>query len=112
FQAELSSAPPQRPQRSDLNLMRELLCFHPGLRMKQHSKLSDLLSALAEPVRLRLMLVLEQEELSVGELTDVVQLPQSTTSRHLKVLGDAGLLLRRAVGPAMLYKLVLDDLAP
>src|SRR5438552_2250987 len=76
------------------------------------SSLSGLLSALAEPVRLRLMLVLEREELSVGELADVVQLPQSTTSRHLKVLGDAGLLKRRAAGPATIFKLVLDDLAP
>ena len=74
--------------------------------------LSALLSALAEPVRLRLMLVLEQEELSVGELADVVQLPQSTTSRHLKVLGDAGLLKRRSAGPATIFKLVLDDLPP
>src|SRR5207253_732557 len=60
----------------------------------------------------RLMLVLEQQELSVGELTDVVQLPQSTTSRHLKVLGDAGLVKRWPEGPATIFKLVLDDLAP
>ena len=76
------------------------------------NRLSDLLSALSEPVRLRLMLVLEREELSVGELAAVVQLPQSTTSRHLKVLGDAGLLRRRTAGPATFFKLTLDDVAP
>ena len=78
----------------------------------QEPKISTVLSALAESVRLRLLLVLEQEELLVGELANVVQLPQSTTSRHLKVLADAGLLKRRQAGPATLFKLVLDDLAP
>jgi ubiquinone/menaquinone biosynthesis C-methylase UbiE/DNA-binding transcriptional ArsR family regulator len=71
----------------------------------------DLLSALSEMVRLRILRLLEAEELSVGEVARVVQLPQSTVSRHLKVLGDAGCLVRRAAGPAMLYRLVLDDLS-
>lgn len=54
--------------------------------------------------------MLEAEELSVGEVAKVVQLPQSTVSRQLKVLAEAGWLARRAAGPATLYKLVLDDL--
>jgi ArsR family transcriptional regulator len=78
----------------------------------QKPSISATLSALAEPVRLRLLLTLEREELLVGELAKVIQLPQSTTSRHLKVLADAGLLKRRQAGPATLFKLVLDDLAP
>jgi SAM-dependent methyltransferase len=73
--------------------------------------LTELLAALAEMIRLRLLRLLEAEELSVGEVAKVVQLPQSTVSRHLKVLSDAGWLARRAAGPAMLYRLVLDDLS-
>lgn len=70
----------------------------------------DLLATLSEMVRLRMLRLLETEELSVGEMARVVQLPQSTVSRHLKVLSDGGWLVRRAAGPAMLYRLVLDDL--
>jgi ArsR family transcriptional regulator len=73
------------------------------------------LAALSDPVRLRLMRLLEREELSVGEIARVLQLPQSTVSRHLKVLadtssGDGSWLVKRADGTAGLYRLVLDDL--
>lgn len=71
----------------------------------------ELLASLADAVRLRILRVLEQEELSVGEIASVVQLPQSTVSRHLKVLSDHQWLARRNVGPATLYRLVLDDLS-
>ncbi|MBM4191446.1 MAG: winged helix-turn-helix transcriptional regulator, partial [Gemmatimonadetes bacterium] len=48
--------------------------------------LHDRLSALADPIRTRILLVLERHELTVSELRTVLQLPQSTVSRHLKVL--------------------------
>lgn len=56
------------------------------------------LALLAEPIRVRLMALLAAEELSVGELVRVLQLPQSTVSRHLKVLREAGWIRRRADG--------------
>lgn len=71
----------------------------------------ELLASLADAVRLRILRVLEREELSVGEIASVVQLPQSTVSRHLKVLSDHHWLARRNVGPATLYRLVHDDLS-
>ena len=43
---------------------------------------------LADPTRLRLLRLLERHELGVGELCEVLQIPQSTVSRHLKVLTD------------------------
>jgi SAM-dependent methyltransferase len=70
------------------------------------------LSLLAEPVRVRLLRVLEQEELGVGELAAIVQLPQSTVSRHLKALGQAGLVTRRAEGTATWVRMATDALAP
>jgi ubiquinone/menaquinone biosynthesis C-methylase UbiE/DNA-binding transcriptional ArsR family regulator len=73
---------------------------------------ADRLADLGERVRLRLLRVLEREELSVGEVASVVQLPQSTVSRHLKVLGDGQWLAKRTEGTATLYRMVLDDLAP
>lgn len=83
-------------------------------------QLTAQLSALSDPVRLRIMRLLEREELSVGELARVLQLPQSTVSRHLKILSDTpgtatdggGWLARRDHGTATLYHLLLDDLAP
>ena len=48
----------------------------------------DRLSTLADPTRGRILLVLEQHELTVGELCSVLGLPQSTVSRHLRVLND------------------------
>ncbi len=73
---------------------------------------TDRLAALGEMIRLRILRLLEAEELSVGEVAQVVQLPQSTVSRHLKVLADGGWVARRSEGTATLYRLVLDDLAP
>ncbi|MCA9280558.1 MAG: metalloregulator ArsR/SmtB family transcription factor [Phycisphaeraceae bacterium] len=76
------------------------------------NKSADLLSAIAEPIRMRIGRLLEMHELTVGEVAKVVQLPQSTVSRHLKVLADAGWIVRRTEGTAAYYQLTLDDLVP
>lgn len=74
--------------------------------------LPELMHTLADQLRLRLLRVLEMEELAVGEIARVVQSPQSTVSRHLKLLSEAGWLAKRSLGPATQYRLVLDDLPP
>jgi len=58
----------------------------------------DRLSALADLTRSRLLLVLERDALTVGELCQVLRLPQSTVSRHLKLLSDEGWITARAEG--------------
>lgn len=68
------------------------------------------LTLLADPVRTRLLLVLDGQTLSVSELCDVLQLPQSTISRHLKTLSDGGWAQVRREGTSRLYSLVADDL--
>ena len=68
------------------------------------------LAALADPIRARLLLSLERHELGVGELCRVVQLPQSTVSRHLKTLGDEGWVQARAEGTSRRYRLAQDGL--
>jgi SAM-dependent methyltransferase len=65
----------------------------------------DHLSALADVTRDRLLLLLELQELTVGELCAVLQLPQSTVSRHLKALSDAGWVTSRAEGTSRLYSM-------
>jgi ArsR family transcriptional regulator len=62
------------------------------------------LAALADPTRSRLLLLLEQQSLSVTELCAILQLPQSTVSRHLKVLGEEGWVLVRAEGASRVYR--------
>ena len=59
----------------------------------------------ADPGRLRLLLLLEQEELSVAELQDIVGKPQSQVSTHLAQLKQAGLVADRRTGKNAFYKL-------
>lgn len=64
----------------------------------------DRLSALGDENRLRILALLGQNEFTVGDLTLVLQLPQSTVSRHLKVLADDGWLRWRADGTSRHYR--------
>jgi ArsR family transcriptional regulator len=66
------------------------------------------ISALADPIRARLLLALESQELTVGELMSVLQLPQSTVSRHLKTLAEQGWIAKRAEGTRHFYRQNLD----
>lgn len=70
------------------------------------------MSSLADATRLRLLALLVEQELGVSDLCDVVQLPQSTVSRHLKILADEGWAIRRRQGTTNLYHVVLDELDP
>jgi ArsR family transcriptional regulator len=59
----------------------------------------------ADPGRLRLLLLLEQEELSVAELQTIVGKPQSQVSTHLAQLKQAGLVADRRTGKNAFYRL-------
>jgi ArsR family transcriptional regulator len=65
-------------------------------------------SALADPTRCRMLLLLDRHELTVSELCSVLQLPQSTVSRHLKTLSDADWVASRRDGTSRYYALALD----
>lgn len=67
-----------------------------------------LFKCLSESLRLRLVAVLAREELNVNELTGVLQVPQSTLSRHLAVLREADLLTTRRQGTMGYYRLAAD----
>src|SRR5260221_871989 len=70
----------------------------------------DHLASLADTTRSRILLLLDRHELTVSELCSVMQLPQSTVSRHLKALADAGWVGARAEGTSNLYAMTRDDL--
>ena len=70
------------------------------------SALAQAFKALGDPVRLRLFhLLAGHDELCVCHLTAALALPQSTVSRHLGVLRQAGLVRARRAGKWMHYRL-------
>ncbi|MFC7536642.1 ArsR/SmtB family transcription factor [Sphingomonas sp. GCM10030256] len=60
--------------------------------------LAELFQALADPTRLRILALLREMELSVGELAQVLGQSQPRVSRHIKILTDARLVERRKEG--------------
>lgn len=73
------------------------------------SAIFDDLTALADATRSRMLLLLERHELTVSELCAILQLPQSTVSRHLKTLADANWVSSRRDGTSRYYTLALDE---
>jgi ubiquinone/menaquinone biosynthesis C-methylase UbiE/DNA-binding transcriptional ArsR family regulator len=73
----------------------------------------DHLASLADTTRSRILFLLDRRELTVSELCAVVQLPQSTVSRHLKALADNGWITARAESTSNLYTIAtgLDSAA-
>lgn len=63
----------------------------------------NLLRLLADPTRLRLLFLLEQEELSVAELQDILAMGQSRISTHLAQLKRAGVIADRRAGKNVYY---------
>ncbi|MDB4914724.1 MAG: ycgJ 3 [Gemmatimonadetes bacterium] len=80
--------------------------------MIQARPIFDRLSALADPTRSRLLLLLDRHELTVTELCTALQLPQSTVSRHLKTLSDEEWVTVRAEGTSRRYAMTGTALDP
>lgn len=64
--------------------------------------------ALGEETRLRIVIVLARGELTVSELTQILEQSQPRVSRHVKILADAGILDRHREGAWMFYRLNLQ----
>src|SRR3954462_5522512 len=62
------------------------------------------LRALSDPTRLRIVALLERDELSVNELQEITRLGQSRISTHLGLLQDAGLVQSRREGKRTFYR--------
>lgn len=76
----------------------------------EEPRIFDLLANLADTTRTRLLLVLEGQEFTVGELCTVLQMPQSTVSRHLKVLIEDGWLVAVPDGTSRRYRMAARGL--
>lgn len=66
--------------------------------------LQKILKTLADPTRVRILSLLEREELAVQELMEVLGMAQSRVSRHLGILREAGLLRDRREGTYVFYR--------
>src|SRR5215210_1948802 len=70
----------------------------------------DHMSALSDPIRCRMLLLLEKQELTVTELCAVLQMPQSSVSRHLKTLAEDDWVTSRRDGTSRFYSMPVDEL--
>jgi DNA-binding transcriptional ArsR family regulator len=59
--------------------------------------------ALSEPLRLKLIIALEQGEKTVTELVNATSATQTNVSRHLQTLAKAGVVCRRKDGRSVIY---------
>lgn len=66
---------------------------------------ADLCQAISDPNRILLLYALRAGERNVGELAEAVEVPQSTVSRHLKVLRERRLVATRRRGTSIYYTL-------
>lgn len=62
-------------------------------------------AVLAEPTRLRILGQLRGGERSVGELVDLLSVPQPAVSKHLKVLREAGFVSSRTAAQQRIYQI-------
>ena len=76
--------------------------------MSDVPSLLDSFSVLSDATRCRMLWLLDEQELTVSELCAVLQLPQSTVSRHLKTLADADWVSSRRDGTSRYYALEVN----
>ena len=72
--------------------------------MAEFTKMVQALKAAGEMTRLRLLALLAMGELSVKDLTDILDQSQPRVSRHLKLLSEAGLVMRNVEGAWVFYR--------
>ncbi|MET0702644.1 MAG: metalloregulator ArsR/SmtB family transcription factor [Mycobacterium sp.] len=71
----------------------------------------DILRALAAPVRIAIVLQLQESQRCVHELVDALEVPQPLVSQHLRILKSAGVVAGERSGREVLYRLVDHHLA-
>ena len=62
------------------------------------ARVHDVFAALADPTRVKIMLLIRDLQLSMGELADVLDQSQPRVSRHVRILAEAGLIRRHKEG--------------
>ena len=78
---------------------------NPILRQEIMQLEADFCAALSDPTRIFILYALNERSQNVTELTNELGIPQPTTSRHLKVLRDRGLVFTKRQGTVITYHL-------
>lgn len=84
------------------------ICLYRYMEIQKLPDLVEVLRALAEPTRLRIVEILKVGELTVTELCQVLAMSQPRISRHLRILSEAGLLTRHVEGSWVFYRHATD----
>ena len=71
----------------------------------------EICPALNNPLRMKILYLLREQARSVGELTGEMGIPQSSVSRHLRVLRERGLVIANRQGTTVCYDLAEPELA-
>lgn len=71
----------------------------------------EICPALNHPLRMKILYLLREQARSVGELTGEMGIPQSSVSRHLRVLRERGLVIANRQGTTVCYALAEPELA-
>ncbi len=75
------------------------------MKQKNYTSRVQVAKALAHPSRMLILDTLQEKELRVSELTELVGADQSTVSKHIAILRNAGLISGRKEGLSVFYKL-------
>jgi DNA-binding transcriptional ArsR family regulator len=78
---------------------------NPTLKQEIIQLQADFCAALSDPTRILILYALNERSLNVTELTNELGIPQPTTSRHLKVLRERGLVFTQRQGTVITYNL-------
>ena len=73
------------------------------------SEMAELLKLLGEPMRLAILALLQERDLSVSDLTGLLRASQPNTSQHLRKLKSAGLIRETKRGQWVYYSLNLEE---
>lgn len=77
----------------------------PSLQQEISQLEADFCFALSDPTRILMLYALDEKPLNVTELTNELNIPQPTASRHLKVLRERGLVNTTRQGTTITYQL-------
>ncbi len=75
------------------------------LTSEQLESASQILKAMAHPIRVSIMSLLESEKLNVTQIYETLKLEQSVVSHHLGILRDKGVLIAERDGKNVFYSL-------
>jgi ArsR family transcriptional regulator len=86
------------------------MALNPQLLREIDQLHAEICGGLADPKRIALLYALREGATTVNQLADMLNLPQATVSRHLKILRERGMVLARRDGMNVYYSVANDKI--